>query len=212
MMRRLMEWVLENASSLVDDTVPQADLYRFLEEQLELLVATHPDSQLESPPIIKEIRQACERLRRFSPFTIPDLPQAQVSGDPGEGVRYTGELVLGGRISLQALRALRDGAWSHDARNQNLDKLLRRIEVKRRAALKFDTPVSERERWQWAAELSLVFSRHALTSQDVRYLNTAMKLNDWAFAYCSKRSTNQACQSFLLAALEAEATMLEMTA
>jgi hypothetical protein len=59
--------------------------------------------------------------------------------------------------------------------------------------------------------LSLVFSRHASTSQDVRYLNAAMKLNDWTFAYCSKRSVNQVCQRFLLAALEAEATMLEMT-
>jgi hypothetical protein len=46
---------------------------------------------------------------------------------------------------------------------------------------------------------------------DYRFLNTALKLNDWAYRYYRNRTDQPDNAQYVLAILEAEATLLEMT-
>jgi hypothetical protein len=206
-----MEGVLKFLSGWVDDTVPEEDLYGYIEAQLNLLATEQSSEHAEHESVLEGIRIASERLGRLTALPIPNVPGGSRESTPIGNLVTTGPPVRKGRISIEALQALQTDSQSGTKDSQSLEKLLRHVEVRRRAALQFDPAASEMERWQWAAELSLIFSRYAMQTRDFRYLNAAMKLNDWTFAYCQKRSLSRTCCTFLLALMEAEATMLEMT-
>ena len=66
----------------------------------------------------------------------------------------------------------------------NLERLLRHVEVKRKEALiaRQDTPDSD-TLWLERHAVALLFCHQAIRSHDLRFLNAALKLNDWAFPY-----------------------------
>ena len=78
----------------------------------------------------------------------------------------------------------------------NLERLLRHVEVKRKEALvaKQDTPDSD-TLWLERHAVALLFCHQASRSHDLRFLNAAMKLNDWAFPYYQRRSPSYAWQA-----------------
>lgn len=63
-----------------------------------------------------------------------------------------------------------------------LERLLRRVEVKRRTALESAGSGDRQNAWLEKHAIAILFSRAARTFQDLRFLNAALKLNDWAFS------------------------------
>jgi hypothetical protein len=71
--------------------------------------------------------------------------------------------------------------------NDNLERLLRHVEVKRKDAL-----VAQQDKldvdalWLERHAVAVLFCHQAIRSHDLRFLNAALKLNDWAFPYYQK--------------------------
>ena len=62
-----------------------------------------------------------------------------------------------------------------------LERILRRIEVKRQSALQLPPTSASQNAWMEKHAIAILLSRAALVFQDLRFLNAALKLNDWAF-------------------------------
>lgn len=73
--------------------------------------------------------------------------------------------------------------------SSNLESLLRHVEVKRSTCLPLllrppgEPAYPPESAWIERSTLSLLFTRHARQSADYRFLNAALKLNDWGYSF-----------------------------
>jgi hypothetical protein len=65
--------------------------------------------------------------------------------------------------------------------HSELERIMRRIEVKRQSALRLPPNTASQNAWMEKHAIAILLSRAALVFQDLRFLNAALKLNDWAF-------------------------------
>lgn len=93
----------------------------------------------------------------------------------------------------------------------NLERTLRHIEVKRKEALRVIQAAPSSDIWMERHAVSIVFCRYSRKFGDRRYLNTALKLNDWAYPSHRKLGICPRFIRYLLALAEAEASVQEMT-
>ena len=219
MTRRCTLWLLSMAKRLVDDTVSEADLHAFMRQKL-----THLDRALQSGATafdadnLAPIFDCVDRLHRLGFTAFPEFnqPLARHREHPIEEAQDSSiPVVSGGRIESGAVRELRyavdrEGLTS-EVQVASLEALLRHIEVRRKAGLHFVDSNADKARWPTVCGISVVFSRHARQGRDYRYLNTALKLNDWAYRHYRSVRALQSSLPFLQAVLEAETTLLEMT-
>jgi len=95
--------------------------------------------------------------------------------------------------------------------NRNIEGLMRHVEVRRKDALLIVRNDQTRaEDWSEKHAISILFSRWSREQRDVRFLNSALKLNDWAHHTHLKCSPSRALVDYLLALSEAERTFVEM--
>lgn len=81
-----------------------------------------------------------------------------------------------------------------------LESLLRHVEVRRQNALgKFSQELPEETQWLERCDISILFSRFARRRRDLRFLNTAFKMNEWYLK--ETRGMSDAVQARLLLAL-----------
>ena len=105
-----------------------------------------------------------------------------------KGVLDAGKFAPGAGRFLDTLDALGDPSDQAFALEQS-ERLMRHVEVRREFALSqsfLDLPAAQLllERW----DVAILFSRISARHRDLRFLNTAFKLNDWSLRRLSRRT------------------------
>jgi len=126
-----------------------------------------------------------------------------------------------GRIIEQGIIA--NGAGENldwlDENNEDLDghkaeaieSILKIVEVKRKKTMEaFSRELTYDEKVQEGLRISILISRASRRHKDLRYLNAALKLNDWYFSICRKTKSKQTQVFYLLALTEQERSVAEM--
>ena len=90
----------------------------------------------------------------------------------------------------------------------HLEKLLRHVEVRRERCLTdFDPPTATlSDRWRQLLDVAILFSRYARQHRDIRFLNAALKLGDWALDGGAERLGPEIDARLLLSLAEQEAS------
>jgi hypothetical protein len=93
----------------------------------------------------------------------------------------------------------------------NLERLLRHVEVKRDQCFSQVFPKFTLDNlWLEKDDIAILFCRHSRRSGDLRMLNAAMKLNDWAFPINRKQPPGIRLARYLLALAEQERCVQEL--
>jgi len=93
----------------------------------------------------------------------------------------------------------------------NLESLLKHVETRREHCLEaFDSIVNENSIWLERLNIDLLFARIARRKKDPRFLNAALKLNDWYFSYFQRKATLPEMVRFLLVLTEQELAFKEL--
>jgi hypothetical protein len=219
MIQHALGWVISIAKGWVDDTVAGEQLQRFLNTRLhELVVAVQAGEFSGSDPVVQAIFNAANRLNGlgFSGLPTLDVDLLMPAERPAWSVPVQDQPVIsqatiqtGVVVALLAKVGQADKPSAGQIRE--MEALLRYVEVRRQGGLKFSPSVSRLERWVAIQNMSLLFTRFARQQHDYRFLNAAMKLNDWAYKHHRHVRFGQGSLGYLQAVLEAEAALLEMT-
>ena len=125
-------------------------------------------------------------------------------------VIHKGYLRVGTGKFLEWLAAYGNPEYSQFVK-LNVEILLRHIEVKRNNAFKkFNEALTEDQVWLEQHDIAILFSKFTQRHRDLRMLNAAFKLNDWAFPYYSKISSLIRLVRFLRSLIEQEKAALEL--
>lgn len=219
MIRRWMARLLSMAKRMVDDTVPEVELHAYLRKRLlDLERALQSGAIPAGDERLARVLDCTDRLHRLGFATIPAFtpPLERHRTHPvGEVHDSKKPIVSGGRIEGEVVNELYHAADREgvdiEAQLAHLEALLRHIEVRRKTGLHFIDSSDGDARWGAVCRISVVFSRFARQGRDYRYLNVALKLNDWAYRYYRSVRALQSSLPYVHAILEAEATLLEMT-
>jgi hypothetical protein len=86
-----------------------------------------------------------------------------------------------------------------------LEKLLKHVEVKREHALqKFTQKIPAEQQWLERCDISILFSHTARRWHDLRFLNTALKMNEWYINELGRTSSDLCAARLLIALAEQE--------
>jgi hypothetical protein len=220
MIRSLLRWLISIAKGLMDDTIPEKDLHAYIRKGLVDLNQAIDSGDISMnhvllPPIIRTV----DRLHKQGFPGIPAFAEIPATNPDNGGRTEIGSIepvvrkgAIVGSVIEDMSRAVIQNRLLGEEQLTKMEALLRHIEVKRQAALRFVDSRSEEGHWHFAARISVLFSSIAQREKDYRFLNTALKLNDWAYRYYRNRSDHARNLHYLWAVLEAEALLLEMTA
>jgi hypothetical protein len=93
----------------------------------------------------------------------------------------------------------------------NLESLLKHVETRRECCLQAFEPMPDADQiWLERINIILLFVRSARRTNDPRFLNAALKLNDWYFSYFQKKATRPQLVRILLALVEQELALKEL--
>lgn len=218
MIQRLLKWVLSLVKSTVDESIPEEQLHTYLRKGLAEL-QTHLEKGAIEPAHL-EVMDLIELVGHLKGGGFTGLPSfsewagASPSG-PDSARQFTnGALLHRGLIDGTMVEAFavvsRQGKPPEDSDRTMLEGLLRHIEVRRRSGLRFVGNLSNHGRWRSVARISTLFSQVARDEGDLRYLNAALKLNDWAYRYFKRRRAAHNEVGYLCALLEAEWALMEL--
>lgn len=99
----------------------------------------------------------------------------------------------------------------NDFTTASLESLLRFFEVKRKKAISaFQGELSTNRVLLNGLQISILFCRAARRHHDLRYLNIALKMNEWYLALMKKESDTALIIIFLLAMTEQEISAMEL--
>lgn len=116
------------------------------------------------------------------PPTLSRTPMEWFQGLEGNAVVGKDGLRSGAGAYLEQLLLSGEEACGESIKTE-LERLLRHVEVKRDLCLSPIVPaVSWDQAWVEKHRVAILFARHARRAGDLRFLNTALKLNDWAFS------------------------------
>lgn len=193
MKRRFLGPIVRLVQSIFDDSVADDEYHNFLQRCITLLMRALQE-KTEAPSWSGEFRLALENLEAAGyPVTEPEkfaaeaylvLPagyqaQAWLSERKNIGIIVSGKIE---RFMALNLLAHLDHTTESSAQdlNNSLESLLRHIEIHRKASVNLREAGSPLERWYEVNDTAILFARAACLQNDLRYLNAAMKLTDWA--------------------------------
>ena len=94
-----------------------------------------------------------------------------------------------------------------------MERLLRHVEVRRQNALRKFSPILSMEaQWLERCDISILFSRFARCRHDLRFLNAALKMNEWYLKETRRFNTDAVRVRLLLALTEQELSAKELLA
>jgi hypothetical protein len=208
---------------MLDESIPAERLRAFLAESLvqaEASVASGRVSLTEATQRdLDRARLLAERLGLLPPASGAQ-PPGQDGGPDFEQSRAwlasLGEAKVIGRSGLMpgagtALIALlerppEDRTFDLDA---ILESLLRHVETRRKAGLRLAPPLEGQDPWmEWLA-IAILFARAARRRGDLRFLNTALKINDWAYPSHRHARLGPRLARYLLSVAEQETALGE---
>jgi len=171
----------------MDDAIPAEQLAAFLEK--------HP-LQPEAETVVIDTEAAHTWLS--------NLPDGKVLAN--------GKLVPGSGCMLDWLAGHGDEA-AKALVDDNLERLLRHVEVKRKEALVVQQDTFDIDTlWLERHAVAVLFCHQARRNHDLRFLNAALKLNDWAFPLYQKPVSELRLASYLRALTEQEQVGQELLA
>lgn len=177
--------VIHAAKDLLDDTQPVEKLQGFLRAGLaqaapdgsaakdEAAYAYYLAAKLSLVPEREDARAPHLRLPTQAKFEDWHRRLADE--------RVIGRRGLAPETGLMLLSILDDPRQHTAFLQTELERLLRWVEVKRQAALELAGKHDQISEWLERHAIAILFSRAAREMSDLRYLNAALKLNDWAF-------------------------------
>lgn len=196
---------LTQIARFFDDSIGVESINDFLRAELRSL------SDQESPD------QAKADVRRANTLLSGEQPACTPRWTTEECLQWRNSLTLPSVLSKGVLaRGTGAALYSLDCHgverpfvDANLESLLRHVEVKRRQALQKISPaVEEDELWLERQDVAILFISATARRQDLRFLNAALKLNDWSYREYTKRRRNVSSKArFLLALAEQEGSM-----
>ena len=212
-----LEPLVRIVASWFDDSVPETEYQRFIRKsvaQLERALGSPTDERVWAA----EFSLALNNFGQTS-FAIPnhsgghnegllDLPSPQQAHDWLDAVR-DGGLIVGGKIerfsamNLLALLSQDDETVIQEIRSL-LDVLLRHVELRRKGSLRLRTSQRASQRWFELHDSAILLARSARIYTDLRYLNAALKLNDWALPVHRRSVPVDLLARYLLAVSEVQ--------
>ncbi len=222
MIHRFAGWLLEAAARMLEDSIPEERLRSFLISDVGRLLDQAGGQADEAWPTWADDLRMVERLLSEAGLWQAREGLPEVAGSWPRQERMDLECWLEGmrnaplieagcvpRGTAAALARLLGGEGPPDARKAMQERwlpaLLRHVELKRREALRLRPGGTPLETWMERDETAILFVRAAKTWGDLRYLNAAMKLNDWGYAVHRRAVPVQLRARYLLALAEQEA-------
>lgn len=193
MKRGWLSPIVDIAESLLDSSVTEEQYRKFLQSSIDRLDRIDVESagppiwaselslaidNLETTPFSLEVP---ERLKTASSFSVPQRDDAlNWFGDrSSRGVLSKGTVERFTAADLLSLLGQRDTAFSQEI-EEALEALLRHVELRRKKSLQLRSAETPSESWYERHDTAILFARAARRWRDLRFLNAAMKLTDWA--------------------------------
>jgi hypothetical protein len=218
---RFLEW----GSTFLDDAVPAATLQQFIADSLVYLMQVYRRDSSDWPDRMRsEFSQSLSNAAELG-YGI----QGQV---PNERAWITflpiQELVLRRFQELFEQSLLQDGFIQPDTgevmtamlllepdvvepeTRSWMERLLRHVEVRRKDSLPTHPTHSDQDRQLIRHDIALCFVTAARRWDDVRFLNAALKLNDWSYRSYRGRAIMPSLSRYLLALTECELALREV--
>jgi hypothetical protein len=209
--------------SWLDDTAYAADYERFLRRSVQQLSRAFKDPARE-PSWSGELRYALDNLERTlmkvgaparmnssAEYSLPTEEQAsewlKMQGDEGIILKGTVE-----RFTAEYLLAILQAQVDPQGLNMNavLERVLRHVELRRKGCLALRSGGSRTDRWFERHDTAILLARGAREFNDLRYLNAAMKLIDWALPAHRRSVPPDLLVRYVLAVSEAQLAFEEL--
>jgi hypothetical protein len=195
-MRSFLRFCFDRVSSLVDDSVPPQRIHDFVRQKLGFAlkrlkkhgVSAFPPSTLadlcRASALAQEIG-LIQSLPEMPDFTPPYDPIQEIGpwlNSLTDGQVLQKNVLIAGTGQYLDLLAAQPGRGHGELVEANLEILLRHTEVKRRRCFSALRPPAPPEQlWFERHDIAILFCHQARRYGDLRFLNAAFKLNDWAF-------------------------------
>ncbi len=224
MIRGWTAGVLKWGEHLLDDSVAPSELLEFLQktivklnEHLEHRPNAFPAAMI---PELERVTLAVDGPRLCVPEFRGQTESPSDDGPSAEEIRIWRDSLPGGRVLTKGGLAHQTGkmllgllstqdrstdSFYHDS----MERLLRHVEVQRKACLQPHPSLSWSETWIEKHDIAFLFCVHARKSCDFRYLNGAMKLNDWGCRAHRRNASVEQTMGLVRAILEQERILAE---
>lgn len=204
---------------ILDDSIPVKEIQEFLTVGLRKILITsknYPNMFLESDLAkINLARNLVEASQSYSNTKDNEIEFFTLSSMKRDEVDFwIDELPKNRLISFKGLVPRGGGMmiWLYENRSSErnefyeaqLERLLRTVEVRRKKALDHAELGAKQIQSADKHAIVILFCRIARERKDIRYLNAALKLNDWAFPAYRGIKTMPDLADYLLALAEAE--------
>jgi hypothetical protein len=227
MISSLAKKIITWSAKWLDDTVPVVELHNFLKNNYKRMIdQIEIEGDRHFPlEVITDLITIHKLITASGLF--PDWPtgslkfgaedeisrdyfSAWLAGLPGGRIIIGKAIVAGAGRNLDLLDE-EDDPQLRGFLTLSLEGLLRHVEVKRRDCLsEFYPPLRAEEFWLQRHDISILFSRHARRRGDLRMLNAAFKLNDWAYPHYCRNALRAPLARYLLALTEQEIAAKEL--
>jgi hypothetical protein len=189
---RPASWAIERGKALLDEAVPPDRLREFLIQALGRSEGALAAGELSYNDELARARALASKiglLPAAESAAIPPLArmlisladaEARIALAPNGKVVGRGGLLAGAGAALQTVLEHPESRCS-PALDAALEALLRNVETRRRDGLRISQGGEQADRWMEWLSIAVLFSRASRRRQDLRLLNAALKLNDWAF-------------------------------
>ena len=178
--------LLDLAKRILDDSQPVDRLHAFMQTSFKQI---ERDGGPGAHPEAGYAYFLAAKLGLVQPGPEMQPPEPQIPS-PSEFNRWR-ENLNEGRVAgpqglapgtgLMLLSLLENPRHEAGFLESELERLLRRVEVKRQKALDSAEEHDRQAAWLERHAVAILFSRVARHTQDLRFLNAALKLNDWAY-------------------------------
>ena len=219
MVRNLLGGALERLAALLDRSVSEAEIRAYVMARYAQLnrpgaVDASLDQEITQ---LENLLKQLNWIERPASRTVSEQPQERRDW---QGYNWLAEGNCFGKNGLepgcgQFLDWMdeNDDAGRRRETDELLEKLMRQVEVRREKALrKFARETSTEQQWMERCDISILFSRTARRRKDLRFLNTALKMNEWFLREAGKLRAGHCAARFLTALAEQEISARELLA
>lgn len=219
MQKRLLNYTDNLLNRIFNESIPIDTLEKYLINKIKVVsnhIVDNPDKRiitdihnisaitnenfsvpLKKNPAKPSLEETFD-LEYFNDW-ISNLPKNRIVGNKGL-------FPHAGTMLLRIMKANDSSIYSNFL-EYNFERLLLHIEVKRKNALFPREKTSKQDHWVEKHNISIALSRYSRQKNDLRYLNTSLKLNDWAYKHHKNILVSFQLSRYLLAISEGEHTL-----
>lgn len=223
MKRDWFEPLVQAAESWLDDSAGEAEYERFVRRSVDDLGRALQDP-VDQPPWAGELQQAVENLKKTSiefseSFGSSEATALRLPAEEQavEWLNVRSEMGIVDKGSVERFTAIhllsilqgQDGAGDLQIK-AFVETLLRHVELRRKRCLRLSHGGST-ARWFEKHDTAILLARGARKYNDLRYLNAAMKLIDWALPVHRRSVPTDLLARYVLAVSEVQLAFEALT-